>query len=475
VAEITKVYFAAGVAGGAPPSYAATLGGSVDASGPPFTASALATMAEGETRTVGAIGEDALGNRTTLITSTITRAVDTGAATGTPGNQTLTLIASAPNVVRNVGSGLNEPKIAKRARKFLNTSNVGAARLQGTIHAAGSAGTELHWVYSLDRFATAPIETGVFMPADIVGSPIPGGFLPLAEGAIGANICTGWATKGGDGTAVVKVSDLFVDMVSSDAPPDSPDPEVPGDIPQGGPLGNLILDLDARDPVDGGYVDNASVTAWSDRSGAGNHAAPYTTSGTQSAPTFKATGFPGGLPCVRVAGSNQGVAHPLPSGSACTYYFILGNLTGDGSLGAADFWNAPIALTGGANGNNFWVSLRGDGKVQSAINDHSPAARTAALGTAAIDGTGPHIIRFVFDQNNARMRVYIDRVLDHETTDSIIVNAWISILRVYLGNLSTTALKLSGDYAMVLCYDRPHIGTVGTPVEDFSTAAWGTP
>jgi hypothetical protein len=35
-------------------------------------------MAEGEVRTVGAIGEDALGNRTVLVLASITRAVDTG-------------------------------------------------------------------------------------------------------------------------------------------------------------------------------------------------------------------------------------------------------------------------------------------------------------------------------------------------------------------------------------------------------------
>lgn len=93
VAQITKVYFDAGASGGAAPSYADVLAGSVDASGPPFTAAALATMAEGETRTVGAIGEDALGNRTVQINASITRALDTGSGAGTPGNFTFKFAA----------------------------------------------------------------------------------------------------------------------------------------------------------------------------------------------------------------------------------------------------------------------------------------------------------------------------------------------------------------------------------------------
>jgi len=69
---VTSVKFAVGAAGGATPTDAAVRAAAADAAAP-FTASALATMAADEIRTVAAYGYDALGNESAKATVTIQR------------------------------------------------------------------------------------------------------------------------------------------------------------------------------------------------------------------------------------------------------------------------------------------------------------------------------------------------------------------------------------------------------------------
>jgi hypothetical protein len=462
VAEIITVYFLAGAAGGAAPAFADVLLGTLDSSGPPFTGDTLAAMAEGEIRTVGAIGEDALGNRTVLVLASITRPTDSGSGAGTPGNLSLTLISGPPVVVRNVGATLREARGLQIARKFWNTTTMPNARLTHVCHAGASAGTELHWAYfdlTADPGALAPLESGVFVRADRPKLPEPGDFLPLVSAARGDNILFTLATKGGDGTSTLKTSDAFVDTLSADIPPAPPADDAPPEMPTGGALGNLILDLDVYGDLMTAlaYADGASVTSWPDETAITGDAAPYTSGFTQSAPTFHTSGFAGGtLPCVRVSSGVQGVAFPIPTVGSCTFIMAVGAISGDGSPsdGAAPT-GAFLLTTASANQQNGFVQVAGDGTTFTGVNIGSfgsPSHR----GTTDVSGpTAIHIIRLSIDKVNARFHLFIDGVLEVEDGPyAILTNSWAGLARMYAGNVSG-ATGLQVDYGRILCYDAP--------------------
>ena len=246
VAEITTVYFLAGAAGGAPPTFADVLAsGVVDSSGPPFAAASLATMAEGEVRTVGAVGEDALGNRTTLILASITRAVNTGAGDGTPGNWVLTMRAGPPLVVTEVPSALDEVPDAETDRIWLSLRNV-VFLFPQIGNGRALTGGEFVLLYSLTGAGGSFVDLGPTVPLDTVQYPAFGTPTAPDAGAVAPDrVCLSWGLRGGDGTedSVAEIGNIYIVATTSDETPEAP--PAPDDLAG---LGTIIWNLDAENP-----------------------------------------------------------------------------------------------------------------------------------------------------------------------------------------------------------------------------------
>ncbi len=385
-----------------------------------------------------------------------------GIIEGEPGDFTYTLVASAPNVVRNIGPDLREPKIAKRARKYVNTSNVAAARIQGSIHEAASEGTEIHYVYSLDAFTTDGVETGVFMRADRVNFPEPGAYLPLVSGAIGPNVCTSWAVKGGSGTALVKVSDLFVDMVSSDSPPASPSGDAP-EFPGGGIYGMLIHDLNSQTI---GLDDSDPVTFFPDDGPYGIDGVPDG-SVSQAAPTYDATGWDGSLPAVIFDGADDGLTlfDQITANSFTTYIVAKDIVVTAGTL--ASFWN-------GGNGYPFGKGVFfGNGTLPTDMGAH---VNTNVFGNTFVwvdddfDKTDPHIYRFTFNKPTGLFSVFVDGVLKISNTCN---PQFTATTRIYMGRAGGDCLSMT--FARELTYDAYYATAGLNAIELALKAIWGTP
>jgi hypothetical protein len=247
VAEITLVYFLAGAAGGAAPLYADVLLETPD-SAAPFTAAGLATMLEGETRTVGAIGEDALGNRTLLITESITRAVNTGAGTGTPGNFVLTMRAGPPLVISEVPAVLEEVPDAETDRIWLSLQNV-VFLFPQIGNGRTLTGGEFVLLYSTTGTGGSFVDLGPAIPLDTVQYPAFSTPTAPEAGAIAADrVCLSWGLRGGDGTdeSVAEIGNIYVVATTSDETPAAPPP--PDDADLSG-LGTIIWNLDAENPA----------------------------------------------------------------------------------------------------------------------------------------------------------------------------------------------------------------------------------
>jgi hypothetical protein len=468
VAEITSVYFLAGAVGGAAPAYADVLLETPDASGPPFTAAALATMEEGETRTVGAIGEDDLGNRTILVLASITRAVDTGAGAGTPGNFMVTMRAGPPLVVTEVPAALTEPTAARTDRFYANLSKVGRMRGQVGNGTSAGAGVQLEYLYSLTNGAIFAA-LGPVVDLSVARYPVPGEFAEIAEAAQVDNVLISWGLSGGDGsTTEAEVTNIYLEGVSSDAPPASPEPPS-GDLPEGPPLGTIIWDLNADAEA---YADNASVTLATDQSISNNDAEPEFAY-SQGSPTFKTDGIGTGDPAYRCDGGTDGLTADLPTANDFTYYLVIGNVTGAGTTATDASQNATL-LEGWQFGQpaSFNMSIRANGKlvvnVWSSIFDNTNTESTNAFG-----GAGPHLVRFVWDRLAATYYLYVDGNLETSRT---------GLNTSFLGSTNTVRLgkglnasACAIDYGRVLCYNAAHVGTMGDSVEAVLQARWGTP
>lgn len=256
-------------------------------------------------------------------------------------------------------------------------------------------------------------------------------------------------------------------------PPETevPDPgDNPSDLPEDTDLGNIILDLNADTLA---LSDGAAVTSWTDDSGVTGNGSAF--GGSQTAPTYRTSGFGGGaMPRVSMSG-NQGVATPIPSPTNHTTYFVVDVTSGAGTQGDGGnaTGNAPIMETSGQNNYNGWVTVRGDGKLQAGVNGGSFGFPSAAGSTDITDG--PHVVAFTWDESSFVWQVYVDAVLEAQVSgDPLIGNSWAGLPRMYWGNVGTLP-ELIADFGRIVTYDRYHTaGNVATVTSALS-AIWGTP
>ncbi len=457
IADIVKVYFAGGAPVGVSPSFADVLAGATDES-VPFEAPDLQTIAEGETLIVGAIGEDALGNRTILATKSITRKVNSGEAEGTPGNFRITFIGSPPEVVRNVGADLRVPKAAIRAALFVNTALVGAMRGQLGNHRASGAGVEVPIVYSLDNGSTWA-EAGPTISVAAIGFPRVGAFTALVDDAIGENVLISWGVKGGSGTTVVEIGNFYIEATSAVEPPDSP---IPSDLPQGGPFGNIIHDEDAiRQEAD----DGDPIPVVTDFSVSGDDATPDGSAG-QTAPTMVRDAYGPGLDAMRFDGVDNGVRHPNPTGASFTRFFLCAYNTPASPSGGVLF----NATTGGNNALN--AAVRNDGKILAQVNDQFIFPSTDTTDDA-FGGMVLHLHCWVFDKNSGHWKWFTDDMGDADVQAEADCQAAFTSDAVNVWQGSRSGVPLEIDWCREVTYDAPQGATQRNAVKSaFVAAGW---
>jgi hypothetical protein len=400
------------------------------------------------------------------VLASITRAVDTGAGAGTPGNFVLTLQAAPPDVVREVDAALFVPEAAVAASTYINTAKIGVMRIEVGNHLA-AAGVEMHAVYSLNG-GTTWFDAGPFAPLDTVRFPVPGDYAALVAGAVGDNVLMTWGLTGGDGDDVVKVGNIYLKATSSATPPDSPvDP--PSDLPEGGPLGIIIHDLHAVAEMDD-WADAASVTTMTDRAGylpSGDGDASVNGVIGQSAPTMDYDGFSGGLPCIVFDGTNDGleIGASQLTGGAFTTYFVLDAISAPGGDYGTP-WNGNVF----PNGKGFLFEA--DGDVGIYVNTSVPVPTYTSVADTWTKAN-PHIYAFVYNQLSGRMKLFVDDTEVITFTDGNLVASTLAT-KIRMGAY-TGVFPLAFKLGRVTTWNAAHEGTVGDVVRDALRAYWGTP
>lgn len=393
VAEITTVYFLAGTPGGSAPLYADVLASSfVDAAGPPFTATGLATMEEGETRTVGAIGEDALGNRTILVTATITRAVNTGSGAGTPGNITLPFIVEAgedsPLVLGAVPATFTR---IPSGRIRANLQNVNSLSGQTDVAVAGPAGSSLDIGYSFDNGASIAGRLSLGLAIDVVRHATATAAVPeeAQDDVLLVPMC-----GDGDDASDAEIWNFLAFGTAS---------RPPAPIPPIGVFDGLWMshletytDVARTTPVE---TNGNTVQGW------GNLVEGATVHGAQSTLASAMTVDTGTLlntyRSLRTVGDWFAFTG-LQSGATQGTYIIVLQVDTDGGV-ANGIWNLGAAAT------DTWYP-EGDGVVR----DGAGSSARKVVGDLSEDLTEPHV--YAVRSKTNQWEAYLDGVSKHATT-----------------------------------------------------------
>jgi hypothetical protein len=403
VAEITDVYFLAGAAGGAAPTYASVLLETPDSAGPPFTAAALATMAEGEVRTVGAIGEDALGNRTVLVLATITRAVDTGAGAGTPGDFSLLLRAGPALKIVDVPAAVTSHPEGDTDPDCVSLRKSRSVRVKAVVLTAFPAGTKVAlqavrfvggaWSY-LNAAGSGPFVL-VDSVGEISGRSVPnlGDWVEIDEEWFEDNVFVDWVTVGGDGASDGVLGNVRADFRTSAAPPASevPEPEMPT----------------------AGLIANWELTEGSGTTVASKSPVPSgptlilgTTTGTEADPRFDPSWQTGPR---RLRPANFDLVYHayshivnIPSYAAGSAFFIYADIPTLGGL--------PKYLMGiGNSPYTYRMGIDASNKLFVQITEDSGGTPTrTATGTTSITNGSKHLVGFRHDAAANLLEVFVD-------------------------------------------------------------------
>ena len=398
-------------------------------------------------------------------------ALDPGIPTGEPANQALTWHTTPAVVVRNVGAALVEPEAARPSRRYLNTTFVGAMRAQlANWYAAPNV--QFHFIYSLDS-GTSWNEAGPFAELDLVKFPKVGDAAVLADDSIGANVLFSWGLKGGDGTQTVKVGNIYSQGTSSET---QPDPPSDSGAPQGGPLGNLLLDLNAFTLLDNGVVDGATVDTWNDDSGNGNHAVSYA-SGREG--KFKTAGIDGGKPSVRFTlADSSTMRFPIPSSNAFTLYFVLDNIVIHASTPNGNYTGAAALITNsvGSSSASFGTAMRPDGRISYGVGENALVTTTASkLTNNSWDDGAKHVHAFVRNPLGGLFHYWVDGDDEHPGGENSTGAGLTANPYCYIACEDFVGYPSGFDCGRVLWYDQAHDAAQIAIVTDFLRDQWGTP
>jgi hypothetical protein len=399
--------------------------------------------------------------------------VDGGTSTGRPANWPLTLRAGPPLRLYNVPAEFTvwqNDGWAWEDWKYCNLSEVESLRVQGGSGLASGGGVQLVLAYSTNGGASWS-EAGPFFALDVIRHPALGDWVDAAalpEALLADNVLLGWGTKGGDGSTVVQVGNIYVDAVSSAERPAS-DPSDPL-TPEGGDLGDIIIDWDSLVARDAGVADGTSINPFEDASPNNNDGVPWSPSPTQVAPVFRTSGFGGGsLPRLTIA-SGQGLTSPRISVGEFTVYMNVASLA---SSGGTVLDGANLMSTQGDAGSNGVWRMRGDGTFVGMMNGSAFGTTWLDDCAASIAG-GKHTIAIVWERASGTLRFYVDGVLDSEQGDSSYTNAWVLVTRMYWFNTVGATNVLTGDVGRLFGYNKAHDDAGVAEVTASQALIWGT-
>jgi hypothetical protein len=461
-ARITKIYFLAGAVGGAPPLYADVIAETPDSSAP-FEAASLATMDEGDVYTVGAIGEDALGNRTLMVTATATRGTtpgggDPGVVTGTPGNWSHQFISESGSTyvfdpVPAVTTPLDDVQMY---RKTLNPGTY--IRGQATVKSFGNLTAFLDLRVSLDDGTTWETDLlGIALPLKFKSAgPHVVSFAVLVPSEFEGDVLLHPVVGGGDGATVCEIWNFMIESTSVEPPPATGEDEpYPGTtaLPTGGAYGSVILDLNPVTQV--GFVANARVIPFNDDSSSNNDGITYTTGGNMLGGEWHTNGWNGGsLPFVRAKTSDYGWRCPSGFSGAETNYFLISAVTGAGTT----YPNAGrLCAWPGGSGEQGQIDILANGHLYASAGA-SVFGTPQAEGTHAINDGNEHLVVVIHSPGAGAMLVYVDGVLDISLTNALIVNGWTSS-HMYFGAYSADTNKPTFDFQRGVRYNAAHSTT----------------
>jgi hypothetical protein len=218
--------------------------------------------------------------------------------------------------------------------------------------------------------------------------------------------------------------------------------------PPGGITDGLILWLEGDQA---GLADGASVSSWTDRSSAANHAVQAT--GTKQ-PTYRATGGPNSLPTVEFDGGDAlATGNMTFAGQVGTYYVVV-SVSVDGTdqiiieRSANYNTNAPGFLASRISTNKVYCGHKGNAgladKTSVANLQSTPMLVSCVMNRAASsDETMPYLNGTVFAAGT-----------NANNTDSLG-----SSHPLYIGSRATTSIFLTGKITLILVYDAAHDAT----------------
>jgi hypothetical protein len=321
-------------------------------------------------------------------------------------------------------------------------------RIVPTVETAGHSTAEVFAQYSQDGSSWAtPGASSADVEASIANTgPKPAedaGWVTLTAAAIADRL---WRARlrGGNATASPAIHQCHLQFRQRTQPP--PPRGTPGDLPEGD-WGNIIHDLNAvRLLNDGTYADGAEVSLWPDDSVSGIDG--VASIGSPTGPTYQATAWTGGKPCVRWPGGNTNPIHfsPTPTQDSYTVYFV----------GTAITAGYAFTLYNGFDGYPFGKLLQATGGVLgvglgASVNDNVFAGTYTAISDTW-DMTTPHIYRFVFNRLSGRFWVFVDGTMVGSTACNPQITQTTNTL---IGQFNTLAGTL--DLARCVTYDTPHV------------------
>jgi hypothetical protein len=208
-------------------------------------------------------------------------------------------------------------------------------------------------------------------------------------------------------------------------------------------------------------TDGDPVTQWNDISGNDNHAT-QDAGIAQTPPTYRATGFAGGLPCVEFGGGSNGFRIACPTNGSFSAYYLVSGIVGSGA-------GNPI-MDGVVFPFGLGIFTRSTQEIGAHVNT-SVGDPTFIWTTPTWDILDPHLYGFVFSKELGFWQIYLDDA-DEPFADHACAPQVTQATHIWIGvSAPTTGIQMK--MAEGVWWDTPHIGSLGVPVRTAILNAWG--
>ncbi len=346
----------------------------------------------------------------------------------------------------------------------LDSSNSTGITLWGHVAVAGASGSYKTVEVSADNGSSwTRVDPEISLGS--VGVKTVSGALP-AEG-IGGSILFRASAGGGDDVESPELYN-FAFALTVETPVVSAPPDLPED---GDDIGIIIDDRDAT-TLGATYADGASLTAVADVSASMNPDAIPVSGIGQTAPTYSADGFTGGLPCMVFNAVNNGlkITGSQITNTSFTMHVVAEAIGSPSSPGIGHLWDAPSGTNKGKGVTLLNPAFISGNAMGVYVNDH-PSFPTFVNFADDWDRSVKHIYTFTFEKGSGAFTIHVDNVL--KATGSAPAQ-FTEATDIYIAfrNGFTAAGFRAGRF---VTYDRAQGTTARATVLAALQAYWGTP